>query len=145
MLKVASCIKKDPTFWKVKLNAIKPFMLLFAEAYDPLWEARIYKDGKLVGVVRSVPLYSVINGFWIDQTGDLEIIIRYKPQDWFELGLSISATTFLGCTGYLIYDWGRGRGAPWAVGLRNRLMKPIIKLQDLLREVRARRRRHQGA
>ena len=40
-------------------------MLSFAEAYDPLWEARVYKEGKLVEKVRSIPLYSVINGFWI--------------------------------------------------------------------------------
>lgn len=56
----------------------------FAEAYDPLWEARIYRDGKLVEKVKSIPLYSVINGFWINETGNLEIVIRYTPQDWFE-------------------------------------------------------------
>ena len=56
-------------------------MLSFAESYDPLWEARIYKNGKLVGKVRSIPVYSVINGFWINETGDLEIVIRYTPQD----------------------------------------------------------------
>lgn len=40
--------KVNPTLWKVKVNATKPFMLTFAESYDPLWEARVYKDGKLV-------------------------------------------------------------------------------------------------
>jgi len=45
-----------------EVNATKPFMLSSAEAYDPLWKA---KDGKLVEIIRSVPLYSVINGFWI--------------------------------------------------------------------------------
>ena len=37
----------------------------------------------------------MINGFWINQTGDLEIVIRYKPQDWFEIGLVISGLTFV--------------------------------------------------
>ncbi len=87
--------KINPTLWKVKINATKPFMLSFAEAYDPLWEARVYKDGKLVEKVRSIPIYSVINGFWINETGNLEIVIRYTPQDWFELGLKISALTFI--------------------------------------------------
>ena len=59
-------------------------MLSFAEAYDPLWEARVYKDGRKIETVKSIPLYSVINGFWINETGNLEIIIRYKSQDWFE-------------------------------------------------------------
>ena len=90
-------------------------MLSFAEAYDPLWEARVYKDGKRVGVVKSIPLYSVINGFWINETGNLEIVIRYKPQDWFETGLVISTTTFIGCIGYLFYDWRREKGDRWAV------------------------------
>jgi len=101
--------KINPTLWKVKVNAKRPFMLSFAEAYDPLWEARIYKNGEKIEKVKSIPLYSVINGFWIDQTGDLEIVIRYKPQDWFEIGLVISALTFIGCIGYLFYDWRKNR------------------------------------
>jgi len=44
------------------------------------------------------------------QTGELEIAIRYKPQDWFELGLKISALTFIGCITYLFYDWRREKG-----------------------------------
>jgi len=101
--------KINPTLWKVKINATKPFMLSFAEAYDPLWEARVYKDGKLVEKVRSIPIYSVINGFWINETGNLEIVIRHTPQDWFELGLKISGLTFISCIGYLFYDWRRER------------------------------------
>ena len=96
-------------------------MLSFAEAYDPLWEARVYKNGKLIERVRSIPLYSVINGFWIDETGELEIVIRYTPQDWFELGLAVSVTTFIGCIGYLVYDWRRGKGDLWAVRLEDQL------------------------
>ena len=111
--KIISYEKINPTLWKVKVNATKPFMLSFAEAYDPLWEARVYKDGKLVEKVRSIPLYSVINGFWINETGNLEIEIRYTPQDWFELGLKISTFTFIGCIAYLFYDWRREKGDRW--------------------------------
>ncbi|MDL1957409.1 MAG: carbohydrate binding domain-containing protein [Candidatus Desulfofervidus auxilii] len=113
--------KINPTLWKVKVNTTKPFMLSFAEAYDPLWEARIYKDGKLVEKVRAIPLYSVINGFWIDKTGELEIVIRYTPQDWFEIGLIISAITFVSCIGYLFYDWRREKGDKWAKEIERRL------------------------
>lgn len=102
---VISYEKINPTLWKVKVNATKPFMLSFAEAYDPLWEARVYKNGELIEKTRSLPLYSVINGFWINQTGDLEIVIRYVPQDWFEIGLIISAITFICCIAYLVYEW----------------------------------------
>jgi hypothetical protein len=117
--KVISYEKINPTLWKVKVNATKPFMLSFAEAYDPLWEARVYKDGRKVETVKSIPLYSVINGFWINETGNLEITIRYKPQDWFEIGLMISATTFIGCVGYLFYDWRKERGDEWTLRVEN--------------------------
>ena len=96
----------DPTRYVIKIiNATRPFMLSFAEGYDPLWEARIYSEGKLVEKVRSIPLYSVINGFWINETGNLTVEIRYTPQDWFEIGLVISGLAFTGCIGYLVYDW----------------------------------------
>jgi hypothetical protein len=98
----------NPTFWKVQINSTEPFMLSFAESYDPLWEARVYKNGKLVEKSKPVPLYGVINGFWINTTGEnLEIVIRYKPQDYFEIGLIISGTTLAACIAYLIYDWKR--------------------------------------
>ena len=90
------------TLWRAEVEAKKPFMLVFAEAYDPLWEARVYKNGELVERVRSVPVYGVINGFWINETGNLTVVIRYVPQDWFELGLKISAATFALCVFYLV-------------------------------------------
>jgi len=119
--KIISYKKINPTLWEVQVNATKPFMLSFAESYDPLWEARIYKDGKLVEKVSPVPLYGVINGFYINETGNLKIIIRYKPQDWFEIGLAISGITFLSCIAYLFYDWRRNKGDKWAINLNKKL------------------------
>ncbi len=115
--KVIDYKRIDPTLWRAEIVAKKPFMLVFAKAYDPLWEARVYKDGRLVERVRSDPVYGVINGFWINETGNLTIAIRYVPQDWFELGLKISATTFALCVFYLVWDWRRGRGDRWALRL----------------------------
>jgi len=118
--------KINPTLWKVQVNATKPFMLSFAESYDPLWEARVYKDGKLVEKVKPVPLYGVINGFWINTTGDnLEIVIRYTPQDWFEIGLVISGLTFASSLFYLFYDWRRSKKDKWALALEKKISKII--------------------
>lgn len=103
------------TLWRAEVEAKKPFMLVFAEAYDPLWEARVYKNGELVEKVRSVPVYGVVNGFWIDEAGNLTVVIRYVPQDWFELGLKISAITFALCVFYLVWDWRRGWGDRWVM------------------------------
>jgi hypothetical protein len=123
---IESYLKINPTLWKVQVNATKPFMLSFAESYDPLWEARVYKDGKLVEKVKPVPLYGVINGFWINTTGDnLEIVIRYTPQDWFEIGLVISGTTFAFSLFYLFYDWRKSKKDKWALALEKKISKII--------------------
>ena len=47
----------------------------------------------------------IINCSWINETGYLEIVIKYKPQDWFETGAIISIISFSVCVGYLFYDW----------------------------------------
>jgi hypothetical protein len=107
--------KLNPTLWNVRIgNASRPFTLNFAESYDPAWEARIYKDGKKVDVVKSTPMYGAINGFQINQTGNLDIVLRYTRQDWYETGLVIAAITFAFCIFYIFYEWRRGKGDKWA-------------------------------
>jgi len=102
--------KINPTLWKIyDVKVSRPLILAFAEPYDPAWEARIYHDGKMVGAVKSVPLYGAINSFHLNQTGDLDIVIRYIRQDWFEVGLVISGVTIAFCISYLLYDWIRNR------------------------------------
>jgi len=92
---ITNYTEKNPTFWEVNVDASKPFILSFAESYDPLWEARVYKDGKLVKNIEAIPLYSIINGFWVDETGNLKIKIIYKPQDWFRAGFIVSFISLL--------------------------------------------------
>lgn len=130
---VQNYTKINPTLWKVKVNATKPFFLTFAESYDPLWEARVYKNGKLVEKVSPVPVYGVINGFWINQTGNLEIVLRYTPQDWFERGLIISLTTFILSVFYIFYDWRREKGDKWAKRLERKAKKFLDKLKQRIR------------
>jgi hypothetical protein len=102
--KIISYEKINPTKYIIKIQANKPFMLSFAESYNPLWTAYA-KDHEY----QPVPLYSVINGFWIDKTGELEIVIRFKSQEWFELGSIITIVTLFFSFGYLLYDWKKKR------------------------------------
>jgi len=88
--------KINPTKYTLKVNVTEPFVLAFCESYDPLWVC--YVNGQKI---HSIPLYGVINGFYINQTGYLEITIEYEPQRWFNLGCTISLTTLLACTTYL--------------------------------------------
>lgn len=129
----------NPAVWKVEVNVTAPFIILFAESYNSLWEARVYKNGTLVEKVSSILLYGVINGFWINETGNLTIIIRYKPQDWFELGLKISGTTLTLCVVYLFYDWRREKGDRWTTLLsrRMRMLKASVKRKTHLSWSRA--------
>ncbi len=95
----------NPATWKLEVNATKPFLLVFAEAYDSLWRAIIYKDDRLIETINSIPVNGVINGFWIKETGTLTIVIRYLPQDLFELGIKLSLIAFTICIISLILIW----------------------------------------
>lgn len=92
--------KIDPTKHILNIkNATRPYMISFAESYDPLWRAYTNVDGNKSHnsgnnsdsfVSNSIPLYSVINGFYINKTGDYSLIIEYQPQKWFIQGATIS-------------------------------------------------------
>jgi hypothetical protein len=92
--------KIDSTKYKIEANATKPFMLTFAESYDQLWSAYVNQEK-----INSVQLYSVINGFWINHTGKLEITVEYDPQQWFYYGSIVSTICILGSILFLIYNW----------------------------------------
>jgi hypothetical protein len=101
---VIDFVKIDPTKYNVRVNTTRPFMLSFAETYDRFWVARI--NGR---EYHSVPLNSVVNGFWIEDTGDLEITIEFKPQTWFYWGVTISIIGQVGALAFVLWDWRRKR------------------------------------
>jgi hypothetical protein len=86
-------------------GATEPFVLVFGEAFDPLWVAKA-SDGKTIDPVR---LYNVITGFPVDRKGSFEVTIEYMPQRWFQQGLAFSLAVYLACACYLAYDWRRRR------------------------------------
>ena len=101
--------KVNPTLWNVHINTSKPVTIGFAEPYDQSWEATVYKDGKKIDVVKSIPLYGAINAFQIKQTGNLDIVLSFAPQYWYQVGLVISSITLVFCIFYIIYDWRRNK------------------------------------
>ncbi len=104
--------KVNPTLYKINTNVTKPFMLYFAESYDHLWTAKIVKiEGKDIesNFIHPIPLYNAINGFQINQTGNLDIMVEYESQRWFYIGSIISMITLIICISYLIYDWRKTR------------------------------------
>jgi hypothetical protein len=96
----------SPEKYEVQVKgADAPFMLVFAEAYDPLWTVR-YEDGKTADPVR---LYSTITGFPIEREGSYKLAVEYTPQRWFTEGFIISLVTLIMCLIFLLYNWTRRR------------------------------------
>jgi len=108
----------NPTKIIVKVNASESFILAINEAHEPNWKA--YLEGE---TYNSVPIFSVMNGFKIDKTGQLEIVIEYEPQKWFNYGLVISFTTVLVCVTYLAYSCSKEQD------LVNRIKTKLHKLR----------------
>jgi hypothetical protein len=97
---VLSDIKRiSPTKYEMNVNAERPFMITFDRAYDSLWSA--FVNGREYG---SLMLYPSINGFYISDTGILNITIEYKPQKWFFQGAIITIITIIGSVGYLLWQ-----------------------------------------
>ncbi|MGQ9515052.1 MAG: hypothetical protein ACUVTL_08415, partial [Thermoproteota archaeon] len=71
----------SPILYKATINANESFTLALLDAYNPQWHA--YVNGKRID---SVPLYGVVNGFYVNQTGLLDVVIEYEPQRWFYIG-----------------------------------------------------------
>ena len=105
----------DATTWKLpEVNNRTPILLEFSKFYDPMWEARLYKNGQFLETVHPVPLFGVINGFKIDTLDVTEIVIRHKAQDLFEQFLPISMAGSIIVILYIVYDWRRLKGDSWA-------------------------------
>jgi hypothetical protein len=103
--RVLSVIEVDPTKYVVEVDADMPFMFHFSNAYDPAWTASF--GGQ---TVKSVRVFGVANGFWIDAVGRVVVTVEFLPQRWFYCGLAISLTSLLICVAYTLHaSWSRKR------------------------------------
>jgi len=96
--------KINPTKYKVRVNSSGPFMLSFAETYYRLWEASA--NGKRYP---SIAINSVVNGYWIEDQGELDIIVEFRTQRLFYYGAVISALSIAGALVFLLWNWRRKR------------------------------------
>ncbi|MFA5091321.1 MAG: hypothetical protein WC483_01640, partial [Candidatus Paceibacterota bacterium] len=100
----------DPASWHLNISAQKPFLLSFAETYDPLWIADVYEDGRQVGTIRPISLYDTMNGYMVNETGELEIRLRYEPQERYMWAMAASMMTIAACAAFLAFSF-RKEGA----------------------------------
>jgi hypothetical protein len=80
----------NPTEYKVLIKTEIPFILCFSESFHPLWKA--YVSGE---EFESILSYSMMNAFFIDQIGSLEITISFIGQRYVYTGAIISVSTIL--------------------------------------------------
>jgi hypothetical protein len=89
--------KIDESRYAVHVETDKPFFLIFSEAHHPLWKA--FVDDKEIS---SVTAYSVVNGFFINKTGEYDISLYFTGQTFANIGLKISAVTLAVASAYLV-------------------------------------------
>jgi len=71
---------------RVTAEASSPFLLILTEPYDNLWRAYIGSTE-----VKPIPIYGLVNGFMLNQTGLVSIRIYYTLQTYLYLGMGLSA------------------------------------------------------
>lgn len=99
----------NPTKYLVNVrNATKPFFLTFSESYDEEWKAFTDEKGQIPDVNHFVA-NGFANSWYVNQTGDFALELRYEPQRWFFYGSIISATTLLACITYLTYSYTKNK------------------------------------
>lgn len=96
-------LKINPALYKITANTKQPFDLYFLENYDPNWEA--YLDGQKIENHSRV--FSYANKWRIEKTGNIEVAVKYKPQDFVEEGMRVTKVAVLAgsliCLSYFIW------------------------------------------
>jgi len=100
--RVLSVEEVDRTKFVAQIDVDEPFMLCFSDVYDPAWTASF--NGR---TVKSVRLFGVVNGFWIDAVGRVVVTVEFEPQRWFYIGSVVSSTSLLICVAGVFYAWWR--------------------------------------
>lgn len=110
--KVASIVfqRVDPTKYEIHVNAIKPFFLVFSEPYHSEWKAYYESDLSWIEALWKKPIsddkHFLVNGYanawYIDKSGEYDIILYFRPQSSVTIGLIISVSSFFACLTYLL-------------------------------------------
>lgn len=87
--------KVDQTQYHLTIqDAETPFYLIFGESFDPEW--KLYDlSGKEIGNIHFIANFYA-NGWFIEETGSYEVILKFIPQDLLNLGEKISLLTLAG-------------------------------------------------
>jgi hypothetical protein len=79
----------NPTKIIATVNATKPFVFVTSYTLDDSWVATVSGEQ-----IKPYPVYLGFSGFQINQTGQFDVIIEYKPQMFFIYSSIISIVSF---------------------------------------------------
>jgi hypothetical protein len=84
-------IEKEGSYkYTVQVSNTAPFLLTFSDSYNPLWKA--YVDGT---EIQPIVAYSFVNGFFINKTGQFNIVLYFTGQTYADIGIWISVASLL--------------------------------------------------
>jgi hypothetical protein len=98
--RVTSYQRRSATAYTVSVRTDKPFLLVVTESHDPLWTAVVNDEKEYT----SIPVSGIVNGYWIEETGELEIRVEYRGQRTFATGSKLSIPTAILLGAYWMSD-----------------------------------------
>lgn len=87
--------KKGPLIFEGDLTIDKPKFLIFSETFNDGWELILFKDGVEYKPPKHFFANMYGNGWFLDKDGSYKFRIRFSPQNYFYLGISISIFSLL--------------------------------------------------
>jgi len=80
----------NPTKYIVRVNADRPFIMIFSESFNEEWKISVQDSNK---EFEHFIINFYANGWYIDKVGNFEIVLEYAPQKILNLGIAISTVT----------------------------------------------------
>lgn len=87
--------KINPNKYEIKVkNATDPYFLVFSESYHPGWKASVGGE--------HLTLNGFANAWYIEKTGDYQIILDFRPQRIYYISISVSVFALFASMIYLL-------------------------------------------
>lgn len=87
----------NPTKYSLDLQNSEPTWVVFSDHYNQDWVIKNSQNSQ------SYPLYSMINGFWVDNPSSNNLTVEYKPQKIISLTLILSIISGIVILGIITY------------------------------------------
>jgi hypothetical protein len=94
--KITNITGSDVAF-SADVELTSPSLVSLSMPYDGNWV--LYANGQ---PIKSIHSYSVMNGFWINQTGSVHLEIKFLLQEQFNWGRAIALTVLAGAAIFVI-------------------------------------------